>query len=96
MVLIKYKLDDISDTTETPPIDESSGNRPGGVDTDEDSNIDTGETYDDPQDDENNSDNSEYSQETGNSQQTNPGEDFRSIDGFNVSVYSIFFKFSNL
>ena len=83
------KIINITDAAETPEADESSLNPPQSA---ENSEVDTGEVYEG-----NDDDNEEtYVYDSGNTQQTNPGEDIDSIDGFDFTDYKVFLEFSNV
>ena len=86
---IEDKINEITDTAETPEISSGSSQRSNAVSSD---NVDTGETYEETD----NSAASEYASDTSNTQQTNVGEDFESVEGFDLSVYSIFFQFESI
>ena len=88
---VQETISNIGDTAETPEISASSGHRSGAVDTNN-VNTDDGTSFQEPD----NSENSEYTQESSNTQQTNLGEDFENVDGFDISTYSVFFQFSNI
>lgn len=83
-------LNEIADTAETPEIDASTTNTAGGVDSSE---VDSGGDDYEPTE---SGAAEDYPIDAGNTQQTNTGEDVSFIDGFNISVYTVFLQFTNV
>ena len=81
-------LQEISDTAETPEISASSTNSAAPVDNEVNQENDYEATQGNGA--------SDYPMDSGNTGQTNPGEDLSYVDGFDFTLFQVFFQFTNL